>query len=294
MLRALAVGYALLMAAAAEGAGPELLVQRGVAYGKGGPETMRMDVCRLREAAAARPRPVIVFIHGGGWRWGNRDSHIVDMARYAEAGYFAVSISHRFAPAHVFPAQIHDVKCAIRYLRAHAAEHRIDPDRIGVIGYSSGGHLAALLGTSAGVAELEGDGGWADQSSRVQAVCSYFGSHDFVMMEKDEKYGIGRGIKPDDNITVLMGGPLKENMEKARLATPATFISRDDPPFLLIHGTADPLVPYPLSPLLLENLKKGGVEAELIPVEGAKHGGREFSTDDIRRKEESFFAKHLK
>ncbi len=213
------------------------------------------------------PAPVIVYVHGGGWEGGSKDN---PMARGMTArGYAVASVEYRFSQEAVFPAQLHDCKAAVRWLRAHAKEYNLDGGRIGTWGDSAGGHLVALLGTSGGVKELEGDvGGNLDQSSRVQAVADWFGPTDFAatsdwlrtdpppQLNKDQQYAVGVMSK-------LLGGPLRDERKQAAVASPITYVSKDAPPFLILHGDKDPLVAVSQSTTFAEALKKAGVDVTL-------------------------------
>ncbi len=295
----MAVAAAALMTGCAtgarkvEGPPPSVVVVRNVEYGKGGDRALVMDIC-YPEQRPEKPMPAIAFIHGGAWREGDKSGQIKSMLGYAERGYFCASVGYRLTQEAVFPAQIYDAKCAIRFLRAHAEEYGINPQLIGVTGGSAGGHLAALLGTSGGVRELEGDGGWPEHSSRVQAVCDYFGPSDFEAMAGNAKWMKKNDKDPKSAVYQLMGGPLSENLNKARLASPAAFVSKDDPPFLIFHGTKDWTVPYAASTHLLDVLQKGGVEAELITIEGGGHGDWKFYAAKPWEPEAAFFDRHLK
>src|SRR5262249_1115640 len=147
----------------------------------------------------------------------------------------------------------------------------------------AGGHLVALLGTSGGVKEVEGQGGHSDQSSRVQAVVDFFGPADLTKM----------GGKPDSAVAKLLGGPVQENKEKAAKASPVTYVSKESAPFLILHGDKDPTVPYSQSEMLEEALKKAGVEVTLVNVKGAGHGGEGVQTQGKRKRNADFFEKHL-
>lgn len=231
--------------------------------------------------------PVIVWIHGGGWRGGSKESGIRRLLPFAQRGFLCASIEYRLSGEAKFPAQIEDCKCAIRFLRAKAKEFHLDPDRIGVWGSSAGGHLAALLGTSGDVKELEGDGGWGEQSSRVQAVCDWFGPSDFI------NYHVGGRINAhaDSVVAQLLGGPVPEQKELAVKAAPITYVTKDDPPFLIMHGDKDPLVPLRQSELLRDALRKAGIETTLHVVAGAGHGFRRSDTDALVI---SFFEKQFR
>jgi len=259
---------------------------RDVVFGKGGGRELKLNIIRPKEKPA-EPMPVVVWIHGGAWRAGSKEG--TRTAALAASGYFTASIEYRLSREAKFPAQIEDCKCAIRYLRAHAKDYGIDPERIGVWGSSAGGHLVALLGTSGGVADLEGTGGWADQSSRVQAVCDFYGPSDFTRMG-------GRHLAPNSPESQLIGGPVLENKDKCAKANPITYVTPDDPPFLIVHGEEDPVVPIGQSELLYEALKKAGVEAAFVRVKGGRHGFRgdtDPSPERISEMVVEFFDRHL-
>src|SRR5262245_59158467 len=253
---------------------------KDVEFGKGGDRPLKLHILRPK-SAPKEAMPVVVWIHGGGWMGGNKDSGIGRLARFAERGYFCASVEYRLSSEAIFPAQIEDSKCAIRFLRARAKEYNLDPERIGVWGASAGGHLVALLGTAANVKELEGKGGWPDHSSRVQAVCDYFGPADFLKWAD----------KSHPAVIKLLGGEVKDKKELAALASPVTHISKDVPPIFILHGDADKVVPLDQSEALLAALKKGGADATLHVVKGAGHG---FGGAEIDKLVDDFFDKHLK
>lgn len=240
-----------------------------VEYGQGGGRPLRLHLLRPR-AGADRPRPAVIWVHGGAWRGGSRDGGIAQLAPLVQRGYVGASIEYRLSGEATFPAQIEDCKAAVRFLRAHADRYGIDPDRIGAWGSSAGGHLVALLGTSGGVAELEGQGGWPDRSSRLQAVCNYFGPTDFLKM--DAAGSRMRHDAPGSPEAQLLGAPIREVPEKVARANPITYVTADAPPFLIVHGDRDPVVPFNQSELLLAALRGAGVEATLHRVEGGGHG----------------------
>ena len=227
-----------------------LELTRDVTYGTGGGRPLKMHLLRAK-TPAGEPMPVIVWIHGGGWQKGTRDGGLPKLVAFAGKGYFCASIEYRLSGEATFPAQIEDCKCAIRFLRAKAKEYNLDPDRIGVWGSSAGGHLVALLGTSGNVKELEGNGGWPEVSSKVQAVCDFCGPTDLVEFVANSKK------KADSAIAKLLGGPPAENKTKADLANPITHVTKDAPPFLVVHGDKDTTVPMRQSELLRDALQKG-------------------------------------
>lgn len=221
-------------------------------------------------AGTPKPWPVVVWIHGGGWRSGSRAVGR-KTAIVLDRGYAVISIDYRLSQQAIFPAQIHDCKGAIRWIRANAEAYGFDPDRIGVFGNSAGGHLASLLGTSGDVPEIEGSvGGNTEYSSRVQAVCSWAGLGDMVAVPTFP--GFENHATASSPIGRLLGGPIAEKEDLARAASPTTYISSDDPPFLLQHGTEDPTVPYASTVDFVERLRVAGVSVEFRPSVGAGHG----------------------
>jgi acetyl esterase/lipase len=237
-----------------------------------------------------KPVPVILYVHGGAWLGG--DKHGGPAIGFSGRGFAVASINYRLSQEAIFPAQINDCKAAVRWLRAHAKFYNLDPARIGAWGDSAGGHLVALLGTSGGVAELEGNEGNLDQSSRVQAVCDWYGPTDLLKFEDQAKQaGLKRGNPANAPESRLIGGPLLDNKDKAAKANPITYIAKDCPPFLIMHGDKDPLVPVAQSEMLRDALEKAGVEVKLEIIPGAGHG---FGGKAIMATVEDFFDKQLK
>ena len=254
-------------------------------YGHAAGKSLLLDLYLPKDGEG--PLPLIVWVHGGAWSGGDKSP--CRAAWLVERGYAVASVNYRLSREAIFPAQIHDCKAAIRWLRANAVTHSLDPERIGVWGSSAGGHLVGLLGTSGDVKDLEGDGGTPGVSSRVQAVCDWFGPTDFLRMQ-----GVPSRIdrtSPDAPEAVLVGGPLRERKEECRRANPITYITPDDPPFLIMHGDGDDIVPINQSELLHEALKKAGVEVTYHVVEGAGHG---FGGPELNGMVADFFKKHLK
>jgi len=261
-------------------------MEQDLVYARAGQKDLLLDLYLPVSHSAAR-LPVIVWVHGGGWRGGSKER--CPAAREARRGYAVASVNYRLSQEAVFPAQIHDLKAAIRWLRANAGSYGLDPGRFGAWGESAGGHLVALLGTSGGVGELEGNLGNAGYSSRVQAVVDFFGPTDFLQMPKFP--GSILHEAPDSPESQLIGGPILQNKDKAARANPITYIGKDSPPFLIMHGDQDRMVPANQSELLAEALKKAGIEVQLGIVKGAGHG---FGGHDIRLAVEAFFDRHLK
>jgi len=256
----------------------------------------RLDLYFPKSPKGDKPLPVVVFIHGGAFQMGDKGSGAgsggpsgfgLVIAMVASGEYAGASINYRLSQEALWPAQIYDCKAAIRWLRANGGKYRIDPDRIGVTGTSAGGHLVAMLGTSGGVKTLEGTlGDHVDVSSRVACVVDQFGPVDFLAM-----YG-GDNHAPDVPEAKLIGGPLAENQESARNASPITYVAADNPPFLLVHGTRDPAININQSERFFAALKKAGVDATFIQVTGAGHGN--FGNPEVSKRIRLFFDKHLR
>jgi len=264
----------------------ELIVD--VVYGKGGRRPLKMSILH-KKILPKKPMPVICYVHGGGWQGGNEILNIPQLIDYAKDGYFCVSVEYRLSQEAIFPAQIHDCKCAIRFLKAHAKRFHINPDKIGAWGFSAGGHLVALLGTSGHVKELEGNGGWQNYSSSVFAVCDCSGPTDIRKAAREK--GFWWINKPDTAYSKLIGGPACKNKEKAKQVSPITYVTKDAAEFLIMHGYKDNCVPVNQAVLLYDALKKAGVKSTLYIEKG---GGHVFDSIKTYKMVKNFFDKHLK
>jgi acetyl esterase/lipase len=212
-------------------------------------------------------RPAVVWLHGFGWFAGTRRDNLeISMCTFLAAhGFFTASIEYRLSGEATFPAQIHDVKAAIRWLRANAASYGIDPDHIGIWGGSAGGGLAALAGLTGDLPELEGESGSPGYSSRVQAVAVASAPSDFL------RPGGEMSNDADGPVEWLFGGTLAQKEDLMRLGSPIYHVGPDAPPFLIAHGTLDETVPCQQGERLHEALVAAGIEAEFIPIEGVYH-----------------------
>jgi len=235
-----------------------------IEYGKGGPKPLFLDVARPKGAAAG-PLPLVVMIHGGGWQKFDKGHERSRLLLLAQNGFVGASVDYRLSGEAKCPAAIEDCKCAIRFLRSHASDYGADPDRIGVWGTSAGGHLAAMLGTAGESAGLEGRGGCDGVSSRVQAVVNWYGMVDLTVGH--EAFQKGRGIA----LLEFLGGTYEEQPELYRLASPIRYITRDDPPMLLMHGEYDELVPLAQAEAMHHALQAGEVASELMVIRNAGH-----------------------
>lgn len=234
---------------------------------------LRLDLYLPRRPAGAAPPPMVLYIHGGSWRAHSKEALEPEWLP-ADGGLAFASMNYRFSQKAKFPAQIHDAKAAVRWLRAHAAEHGYAADKLGVLGASAGGHLACLLGVTAGNSQLEGDGPHQDQSSAVQAVVSFYAVTD--LPAAGELYERRPGKKPDppgkEPLVSLLGGTVAEKPDLARLASPALQVTPDAPPFMLLHGDADSLCPLDQSVRMHDALRAAGVPCDLVILHGAEHG----------------------
>lgn len=252
--------------------------------------------------------PLVMWIHGGGFYEGTRA--FSPFSPLTKDGYAVASITYRLMQKAIFPAQIHDAKAALRWLRANAGRFNIDPARIAVIGESAGAHLGNLIGTSADVPELEGDEGVTGVSTRVAAVISLCGPGDILLAAEDpdqvrvptllasgdpSQARLGKTILARNTImSKMVGGPLTEHKAMLRLMNPMEYVSADDPPFLFFHGDADDLIPISQSEALRDALRTKGVEASLVVMPGAGHGIGSFDRAKLLRESREFLDRHLK
>ena len=305
VMKPLLLLFALLVATAfAEPAKPApkpfvlpagIRMEKDIAYIEGGDEAQKLDLY-VPEKPSDKPLPLIVHIHGGGWIGGSKFP--CPVAGMVLKGYAVASVEYRFSQKAKFPAQIQDCQAAIRWLRAHAKQYNFDSEHVGAIGGSAGGHLSALVGTSGGKKVFAPIGGNEEQSDHVQAVCDIFGPSDFstVVQQATEDKNVKNIFKfntPSDPYSSLIGTQLNDRA-KADAVSPVHYVSKDNPPFLILHGTHDTLVPYAQSVELEATLKAQGVEAWLQTIPGGGHGGPGFSKPAVLQLTQNFFDKYLK
>jgi acetyl esterase/lipase len=271
---------------------PGVKAERNIPYVANGSPNQVMDLF-LPEQPSDKPLPLMIWIHGGAWMGGNQSSP--PMLFLVSKGFAVASIQHRFSSQARWPAQSYDCKAAIRFLRANAAKYNFDPDHFGVGGDSSGGHLAAFVGTSGDVKEMEGDLGNPGVSSRVQAVVDWFGPTDFTLMASQSG---PRSMIQHDNANSpesnLLGGPVQEKRDLAKTANPLTYVNKDCPPFLIMHGDNDQVVPLGQSVILAKALVDAGVEVTMKTIAGAGHEGPQFRSAESQRLVGEFLNRHLK
>lgn len=262
-------------------------VTRDVEYGKVGDRALVLDVIQPKEPKSDK-LPWVVWIHGGGWRGDSKGDHGAVMRLVQRADYVGASVGYRLSGEAVWPAQIHDCKAAIRFLRSHAKDYGADPDRIGVFGASAGGHLVTLLGETDGVSEFEGNGGTPGVSTKVTCVVNYFGPSDLVALHPV--------LKPKDGspslIEHLIGGSIEEKGDLAKQASPLQYATEYAAPMLTVHGTKDPIVPFSQAEALHQALTKAGASSLLLTIDGGLHGAGCFTPEALNRVTK-FFDKHL-
>lgn len=248
-------------------------------YVAGGHERQKLDLYLPENSTG--PLPVVLWVHGGGWRAGDKAG--APAIFLATKGFAVASMNYRLSQHAVFPAQINDCKAAVRWLRANSEKYGLDSKHIGAWGASAGGHLVALLGTTNGLKDLEGNEGAAGQSSDVQAVVDWFGPTDLITVGKK------------DTRSELIGGEASEHPDKARRASPMTYVSAKAVPMLIMHGDQDKTVPISQSETFAKALKEAGADATFVVVEGAAHGTAEkFRDPKVLGQVEAFFVKELR
>lgn len=262
-------------------------VIREITYCKVGARELRMDAY-LPKNRGINQSAALIYIHGGAWITGDKGEGPIeqDLSELLTRGYAVFSINYRLGPLHQFPAQIEDCKCAVRSLRANAAKYQIDARRIGVWGSSAGGHLAALLGTTSGISQLEGYGGYPEQSSAVQAVGTYFGPADLTTSD----WGFF------DKLGFLIVFGTSKNWAKA---SPITYVSKNDAPFFVVGGDRDDRVDVRQPQAMFAKLQAAGVPSELLIVKNCDHefapkgGALNPARSEITKRLADFFDKYI-
>lgn len=249
----------------------DITVEKDVIYGRVGDLELKMDIAK----PVGKPHGAIVCMHGGAWQLGDKMYYEPIIRRLAQGGYVAAAVGYRLAPAHQWPAQIEDVKCAVRYLRKNARKLGIDKDKIGAIGDSAGGHLALLAGLMDPKDNLEGTGGYARKSSKVNAVVSMYGPTDIAAWEipAETEASIQKDVgKSSDQMMADWLGTADRTADVMKQASPITYVDAEDAPVLLFHGDKDPLVPIAQAQLLQAALEQAGVPHKYVVMEGHVHG----------------------
>jgi acetyl esterase/lipase len=280
----------LLLACATSALAGTFTTHEALEYASPGGHSLLLD---LRVPDGAGPHPVLVYLHSGAWITGNRFGG--PAIRQASRGYAVASIEYRLAPQFIWPAQVQDARAAVRWLRANAARFNLDPNRIAFFGSSAGGHIASVAATST-LPEHEGlEHGNPQFSSRVKAVVDLYGPTDLLRIEEDKLLCIpldgNAAFMPP---SLLMGCPIQTCKEWTRTASPMSYITPDDPPFLIMHGLLDCLVPFKQSMALHDALEAAGVESTLVLLPRGEHGGRAFDEDGYERMVDEFLDSKLR
>lgn len=240
-------------------------LRKNLVFGNADGFALKMDVLFSPEKKLS-PAPVIVWVHGGAWSDHELDRNYrpeLELLKLAAKGYFIACIDYRLADEAPFPAQIQDCKCAVRFLRAHSRDWDLDSNRIGVWGESAGGHLVDLMGSTDDVQEFEGKGGWQGYSSHVNAVCTWYSPYQLEEMNPGE----------GSVFSLLLGNPTPDELpERLRYASPAHYFHKNMPPFLIMHGDTDALVPVEQSKMLHKRLQELGCPVEFHLIPGQGHG----------------------
>ncbi len=266
-------------------------VHRDLIYGRAGERELPLDLYLPPDTSS--PVPVVMWVHGGGWRGGGKGNggRALNMTT---RGFAVVDVEYRLSGEALFPAQIEDCKTAVRWVRANAKKYNLDSDRIGAWGSSAGGHLVAMMGLTHDENVFETDD-HSQYSSQVQVICNWFGPTDFLRMNDFE--GRIDHDAADSPESMLIGAPIQENKEKVAAANPITYVSKNDPPMLIIHGEKDLSVPYNQSELLYAAMQKEGLDVTLYKVVNADHGFRNATQDSAASLVEmsvQFLERHLK
>ena len=266
----------------------EIQVSRDIEFAKVDGHSLKLDL--YRPVGATSPQ-LVVWVHGGAWRAGSKDG--MPLGELVRRGFAIASVDYRLSPVAKFPAQVHDCKAAIRFLRAKAKQYGYDASRIGIAGSSAGGHLVAEIGVTNGHLKLEGTvGEHLDQSSSVHAIVDYYGPTNFLtILTQSTPHGLSVRVPA---LQLLLGSQPEENPVLAKLASPVFHVDKNDPPLLIIHGDQDPQVPINQSHELHGHYKEFGLPVRLEVIHGGAHGGPKFYDDARIKLVERFFEKQLR
>lgn len=264
-----------------------------------GNSEMRLAIGSDDEGDDKTPKPAILWVPGGGYRGCDKNLMVAEMAFLADAGYVVASMYYRSSAEGHMPDQIVDVKTALRFLRAHAAEYEIDPERIGIIGRSAGGHLSALAAMNT---DQYDSGEWSGYSSRVQACCDMFGPVELVQLMEADEYHMKHDpdyrwkTVEETHAGALLGGDPATMKERAKAYCPPNLVSEEMAPIMILHGDCDKLVPWEISDYFYQKILEAGLEdrAEFYLLEGAGHGTKEFFQPETKARILEFFDRNLK
>ncbi len=268
----------------------EIVFEKDIEYSNPDGQHLQLNLARPKEGDGLRP--TVLCIHGGGFRAGKRERWDALCQKLAADGYVAATVTYRLAPKYQFPAAVYDVKAAVRWLRKNAAAYQIDPERIGVLGDSAGGHLAQFLGVTGDIADFEGIEELGDavdslESSAVTCVVNYYGPSDFTK-------SYGKSVDAAEVLPLWLGGDVTKERRKHIVASPLYWVTPNAAPTLFIHGTEDKYVAFEQAEWIYDRLKAAEVEVELLKLEGAGHGFKGADAEKAEAAMLAFFKKHLK
>ncbi len=274
----------------------EVIIKKDIIYGHAGGVDLKMDI-GVPEGKG--PFPVILFFHGGGWQQGDKSHMHKWIRKVVASGYVGVSVGYRFAPAFKWPSQVEDAKAAVRYLRAHEKELKIDPKRIGAMGESAGGYLALMLGVTSSHDQLEGEGGSPTFSSSIQAVVSYVSATDFTIPRAELSPELQAEMqryyhKSLDQVRLDFTGAKSPDDPILKRISVLSYVDKDDPPVMMFYGDSDPVVSLEHAYRLQRELEKVDVFHELFIVKGGGHGWTGPSQEETTQKMMAFFEERLK
>lgn len=268
---------------------PGVRIFPNLAYVEDGSPRQKLDLY-LPFPVSAKPRPVILYLHGGGWQKGSKADGRRFAFRMVAQGYAVACADYRLSDEAQFPSQLEDCKVAVRWLRDNADRYRLDRDHFGVLGVSAGGYLATLLGLTR-ITQLFDNGGHLNQSSSVLAVCDFFGPVDLRRLHETAEAG---GMPQAEEVVKFLGSNPQLNRELASRASPLSYLENDSPPFLIVHGSNDTVVPPEQSRLLYDALAKRQISVHLHLVRDAGHTGPAFVTPEVNAMVDAFFSRILK
>lgn len=244
---------------------------RDIEFAKVGEHDLKLDL--YLPDKAAKP-PLVVWVHGGAWRRGSKEK--MQIPGLVGHGFAIASVGYRLSPVAKFPAQSHDIKSAIRFLRAKESEFGYDAERVFIAGASAGGHLAALIGVTNGHAELKGNVGVSGSSSDIAGIVDFYGPSNFMtILNQSTPHGLSVRVPA---LELLLGAQPEDSVDLAKLASPVFHVDAEDPPILMIHGDQDPQVPINQSHEIVGAYKAAGIgdKAKLVVIHGGEHGGEDF------------------
>ncbi|MCX7422265.1 MAG: alpha/beta hydrolase [Planctomycetia bacterium] len=265
----------------------EVIFEQGVEYSNPDDQHLQLNIARPKDRKAAERSPVVLCIHGGGFRAGKRERWDKLCQQLADRGYVAATATYRLAPKYQFPAAVNDVKAAVQWLRANAEKYQIDPERIGVVGDSAGGHLAQFLGVTGDVEMFNANKGNDTLPVNVTCVVNYYGPSDFTK-------SYGKSVDAAEVLPLWLGGDAVKEHRRHIVASPLYWVTPNAAPTLLIHGTEDKYVAHEQAVWMHDKLKAADVEVELLTLQGAGHGFKGADADQAEKAMLDFFDRKLK